>query len=467
MSSKRPQSFLGTPATAPGPLGPNMLRDFALIRTNPLEYLFQTWREYGDVVQFPIPKPPTYLVNSPSGVRHVLVNNGRNYGKSTIQYKALSLVTGEGLLTADTSQWQRTRPIIQPAFHQALLDGLGPITASVADQLASEWKGMPSSAVVDVDQFMLSAALDVVSQFLFGAQLSGNAHVITEATLSALDVVIARARVPITPPGWIPTPANRKLNQSVRTLDNSVRQLLQQRRSAVESQFVDAQFPEAQSADTATHMIDLLVSATDAQGRALTPREIRDEIVTFIVAGHETVASALSWSWALLAANPELQENLAQEAVNAGHDVEAGIENLPHIRSFYEEVLRLYPPAWLITRKALADDVIDGISIPANSLIILSPALLHRHPAVWEQPDDFQPDRFLHKYPRESFIPFGAGLRQCIGKDFSYIEGVQLLAALLSKFSVRYPQEISIPEGEPLVTIRPRGGVRLVLNPRE
>lgn len=452
MSSKKPQSFLGTPATAPGPLGPDMLRDFTLIRRNPLEYLFQTWRQYGDVVQFPIPKPPSYLVNSPSGVRHVLVNNGRNYGKSTIQYKALSLVTGEGLLTADTPQWQRTRPIIQPAFHQALLNGLGPITQSVADQLASDWQAMPSNAVVDVDQFMLSAALDVVSQFLFGAQISGNAHVITEATLSALDVVIARARVPVTPPGWVPTPANRKLKHSVSTLDDSVRQLLQQRRGA---------------ADATTHMIDLLLSATDTQGRALTPREIRDEIVTFIVAGHETVASALSWSWALLAANPELQDSLALEASGARRDSESGIESLPRIRSFYEEVLRLYPPAWLITRRALADDVIDGVSIPANSLIILSPALLHQHPAVWEQPDEFKPDRFLHKYPRESFIPFGAGLRQCIGKDFSYVEGVQLLAALLSKFSVRYPQEISIPESEPLVTIRPRGGVRLVLNPRE
>ena len=226
MSSAKPQSFIGTPATAPGPLGPDMLKNFTLIRNNPLEFLNQCWRRYGDIVQFPIPKPPTYLVNSPAGVRHVLVNNGRNYGKSTIQYKALSLVTGEGLLTADTPQWQRTRPIIQPAFHQALLNGLGPITMSVADHLVVDWQDMSAGSVIDVDQFMLTAALDVVGQFLFGAQLSTNAHVITEATLEALEVVIARARVPITPPGWVPTPANRKLNKSVRTLDKAVQQVI-------------------------------------------------------------------------------------------------------------------------------------------------------------------------------------------------------------------------------------------------
>lgn len=456
MSAHKPQSFLGTPATAPGPLGPDMLRDFTLIRKNPLEYLGQCWRQYGDIVQFPIPKPPTYLVNSPTGVRHVLVNNGRNYGKSTIQYKALSLVTGEGLLTADSPKWQRTRPIIQPAFHQALLNGLGPITMSVADHLVSEWQDVPSSAVVDVDQFMLSAALDVVGQFLFGAQLSGNAHVITEATLSALDVVIARARVPITPPGWVPTPANRKLNKSVRTLDSAVGQMLNARRYVEGGAGVEA----------GANMIDLLMQATDSDGHELTPQEVRDEIVTFIVAGHETVASALSWSWALLAADPTLQEALAQEARNAAVNSEIDLDKLPRIRAFYEEVLRMYPPAWLITRKALAADVIDGVEIPAGALIILSPALLHRHPSVWDQPSEFQPDRFLGKYPRESFIPFGAGLRQCIGKDFSYVEGVLLLAALLSRFEVRYPSKISIPLGEPLVTIRPHGGVKLVLSPR-
>lgn len=452
MTANRPATFLGTPATAPGPLGPDMLRNFSLIRNNPLAFLEKSWRTYGDVVQFPIPKPPTYLINSPSGVRHVLVNNGRNYGKSTIQYKALSLVTGEGLLTADTNKWQRTRPLIQPAFHQALLTELVPITQSVTQGLVEQWRSIPSGAVIDVDQFMLAGALEVVGQFLFGANLSEKAHVITDATLSALEVVIARARVPITPPEWLPTPANRKLSRSVRTLDQAVQHMLASRLA-----------PQGE----APNMINLLSVATDQNVTKLTDREIRDEIVTFIVAGHETVASALSWAWAILAADPKLQNQLAVEAESASATGELKLENLPRTRSFFDEILRVYPPAWLITRKALAADVIDGHDVPAGALVILSPALLHQHPDVWEEPESFKPERFLHKFPRESFIPFGAGLRQCIGKDFAYVEGVLLLAALVQKFQARYPDGAQIPIGEPLVTIRPRGGVKLAVTLRE
>ncbi len=459
-SRERPSSFLGTPATAPGPLGPDMLRDFTLIRKNPLAFLDKSWRTYGDIVQFPIPKPPTYLINSPEGVRQVLVGNGRNYGKSTIQYRALSLVTGEGLLTADTDVWQRTRPLIQPAFHQALLTELVPITQSVTAGLVNQWEGIPEGAVIDVDQFMLSGALEVVGQFLFGANLANNSHLITDATLAALEVVIARARVPITPPQWMPTPANRKLQRSVNTLDRAVHHMLTQR----SRQARDHQTRENQS--ETPHMIDLLASATDDTGRRLSIRQIRDEIVTFIVAGHETVASALSWAWAILAADQKLQDELAHEAHHALTQAGLELENLPRTRSFFNEILRIYPPAWLITRKALAADSIDGHDIPAGALIIMSPALLHQNSKVWENPGEFIPGRFLDKYPRESFIPFGAGLRQCIGKDFAYVEGVLLLATLLEKFTARYPEGAGIPEGEPLVTIRPRGGVSLVVSLR-
>ncbi len=455
-SQARPTSFLGTPSTAPGPLGPDMIRDFPLIRNNPLAFLEKSWHTYGDVVQFPIPRPPTYLINSPDGVRHVLVSNGRNYGKSTIQYRALSLVTGEGLLTADTGVWQRTRPLIQPAFHQALLTGLVPITQSVTAGIVKQWESIPRGAVIDVDQFMLSGALDVVGQFLFGANLAPNSYLITEATLSALEVVIARARVPVTPPQWMPTPANRKLQRSVDTLDRAVRQMLGQRSSQSYNTPTDA-----------TNMIDLLASAADENGNRLSVRQIRDEIVTFIVAGHETVASALSWAWAILAANQKLQDELAQEAHHALSQGGLELELLPRTRSFFNEILRIYPPAWLITRKALSVDSINGHGIPAGALIILSPALLHQNPKVWENAGDFDAERFLGKYPRESFIPFGAGLRQCIGKDFAYVEGVLLLAALLEKFTAHYPEGVVIPEAEPLVTIRPRGGVSLVVSLRE
>ncbi len=445
-----PEHFLGTPATAPGPQGPDMLRDFALIRRNPLEFLFKTWRSYGDVVQFPIPKPPTYLVNSPAGVRQVLVNNAKNYDKSTIQYRALSLVTGSGLLTANTDLWRERRPIIQPAFHQKVLDNLIPVTNRAVDRMLHDIERELAGSVTDVDHFMLNASLEVVGEFLFGSDLSDDANSITAATLEALEIVIKRARVPLSPPRAIPTPGNRVLKRSLRTLDDAVASIVKSREG------IDSKV----NPNEVVHLVDLLLAARS--GGQIDRDGIRDEIVTFIIAGHETVASALSWSIALLAAHPEKQARVAQEARAASTlDLNLKIAQLPYTQAVFNETLRLYPPAWLITRKARDADRIDGHDIPAGALVITSPALLHRHPDIWGSPNAFDPERFLDAYPRESFIPFGAGLRQCIGKDFAYVEGIIMLASLCERLEFAFPAGQGLPASDPLVTIRPVGGVKV------
>ena len=453
MSDDDRRSFLGTPATAPGPLGPQMLRHFSLIRRNPLEYLATAWREYGDVVQFPIPRPPSYLVNDPDGVRRVLVGNGRNYGKSTIQYRALSLVTGEGLLVADTPAWRRQRPLVQPAFHHETLQHIAGHVDTAVQRMLGQWEALPASAVVDMDAAMMHGALEVVGHALFGTDLSADADRLARATLSALDVVIARARVPVTPPAWAPTPANRKLQAAVRELDGAVRRMMVERRRN----------PPTVPAD----MLDLLIASRDETGSGLGVEEIRDQVVTFIVAGHETVASALTWAWALVAAHPQVQHALQDEsdAVLGGRPATfADYARLPYARAVFDEALRLYPPAWLITRKAHEADTLGGRDIPASSLVIMSPYLLHRHPDLWTQPDDFRPERFLSgEVDRNAFIPFGAGLRLCIGRDFAYVEGVLMLSAIAGRFSVAYPDGCSMPTAEPLVTIRPVGGLPLRL----
>lgn len=454
-----PDNFLGTPATAPGPMGPEMLKNFALIRRNPLEYLFKTWRSYGDVVQFPVPKPPSYLVNSASGVRHVLVNNAKNYDKSTIQYKALSLVTGTGLLTADTELWRSRRPIIQPAFHKKALDELIPVTKAAADRILATIDAKATGTVTDLDPFMLASALEVVGEFLFGSDLTHDAHQITSATLDALEVVIKRARVPLSPPQSIPTPGNRVLKRSLSTLNGAVDSIVGTRSA---TPFNEDLIKDSKST---RNLVDYLL---DASSESKIDRDgIRDEIVTFIIAGHETVASALSWSLALLAAHPEIQSAVASEARYAnGDELDSRLSQLPYTQAVFNETLRLYPPAWLITRKSLGGDSIDGYEIPSGALVITSPALLHRHPDIWSDPDSFKPDRFLGSYPRESFIPFGAGLRQCIGKDFAYVEGVITLAALCERIEFSYPPGHGFPASDPLVTIRPVGGVKLRANHR-
>jgi cytochrome P450 len=431
-----------------------MLGSFGAIRKNPLAYLDSVWRTYGDVVQFPVPKPPSYLVNDPDGVRSVLVTNARSYGKSTIQYSALSLVTGEGLLSADTAEWKRQRPMVQPAFHRETLTTIVSHVATAAERIIEDWNALTEGAVVDIDAAIMNAALEVVGHALFGSDLSTDADVLTTATLDALDVVIARARVPITPPAWVPTPGNRKLSSSVAALDRAVHSML------------DSRGVREAPAD----MLDLLITARDDEGHALTETEIRDQVVTFIVAGHETVASALTWTFALLAENPEVMRLLQAEAdaVLGGNAAQfADYQRLPYARAVIDETLRLYPPAWLITRNSLGDDSLGGYEVPEGSLIIMSPWLLHRHPGVWANPDRFDPQRFIDgEIDRSAFIPFGAGPRQCIGRDFAYVEAVLLLSSLVAHFDLEYPAGQQRPPAVPLVTMRPANGLHLRVSAR-
>jgi cytochrome P450 len=450
--SKRPTHFLGTPATAPGPLGPEMLRAFQTIRRDPLAYVNSVWNEYGDVTQFPVPRPPSYLVNSPAGVRHVLVDNARGYDKSTIQYRALSLVTGEGLLTSDGSAWREQRRVLQPAFHHSALEEIGGHVVAATKRVADQWAALPAGSVVDVDAFMMGAALEVVAASLMGTDLTGRSSEIADATLDALEVVVARARVPLTPPAWLPTPANRVLRRSVARLDSAVSEMVASR-----------------SDSPGGDLLGLLLAVRDEQGRPLSVAQIRDQLVTFIVAGHETVASALGWAWGLLAQHPQAADRIAAEAESVAPDRPISFDDyseLPFTRAVVEETLRLYPPAWLVTRRALDDDLIDGTQVPAGSLIIMSPWLLHRHPDLWSDPQAFQPERFLQAIPRFAHIPFGAGPRLCIGRDFSYVEAVMVLAQLVRQFTVALPSGHGLPVGEPLVTIRPRGGMPLLVAAR-
>lgn len=446
--------YVTTACTAPGPVGQSMLGSFGAIRKNPLAYLDSVWRTYGDVVQFPVPRPPSYLVNDPEGVRSVLVTNARNYGKSTIQYSALSLVTGEGLLSADTAEWKRQRPMVQPAFHRETLTSIVAHVATAAERIIEDWSALPEDSVVDIDAAIMNAALEIVGHALFGSDLSADADVLTSATLDALDVVIARARVPITPPSWVPTPGNRKLASSVAALDGAVQSMLDSRGVR--------EVPE--------DMLDLLITGRDDEANALTTTEIRDQIVTFIVAGHETVASALTWTFALLAENPEVLRRLQAEAdaVLGGSAAQfADYQRLPYARAVIDETLRLYPPAWLITRNSLGDDILGGYEVPKGSLIIMSPWLLHRHPDVWAHPDRFEPQRFVDgDIDRSAFIPFGAGPRQCIGRDFAYVEAVLLLSSLVAHFDLEYPAGQHRPAAVPLVTMRPSGGLHLLVRSR-
>ena len=444
-----------TPVTAPGPTGGEMLRGFKTIRHDPLQFLLESWQSYGDVVQFPIPTPPTYLVSSPTGVRRVLQQNHRGYGKATVQYRNLALVTGPGLLAADTDAWRKQRKAVQPAFHPRAVVAVVDHTATAAGRLAQQWEQLTSGTIVDVDEAMMRTALEIVGAALFGADLRDESAELVAATQDGLHAVVARTRNPLSPPLVVPTPGNVRLRSAVRRLDQAVADIVSARRARPRP-------------DEPADMLDVLL----ADG-TLDDVELRDQVVTFIVAGHETVASALAWAWYLLGEHPDVADRVATEADAVLGDREPTFADLPHLRwasAVFDEAMRLYPPGWLITRKALTADTVDGHSIPAGALVLISPYLVHRHPEANEgwDPEAFAPERFLEGPPSPAtgiYIPFGAGPRLCIGRDMARAEGTVVLAALARRFRLE-PLHGSAVGKNPEVMLKPRGGLPMHVRPR-
>jgi cytochrome P450 len=422
-----------TPVTAVGPQGGSMLRSIKSITSDPLSYLESTWFEFGDVVQFPIPKPATYLISSPEGAREVLVNQHNETSKLTLQYNNLSLVTGEGLLTADTQAWRPRRRMLQPAFHKEMIALSEHHIAAGLAKLDNQWADLTSvgPTIIDIDHAMMSLALEITCGALFGIEVDDDVDEITTATLTALHGVVARARNPISLPLSIPTPANLKMKRAIKRLDKAVDAILTSR----EQNRLPDQAP-------IRDMLDVLLDP-DLE-TPLTKQQIRDEIVTFIVAGHETVASALTWAWHLLVTNPDEMQKLKKDPTRA--------------QLVFDESLRLYPPAWVITRRTLSDFIVDDVLIPANSLVIVSPWLVHRNPKAWENPNAFIPDRFLAGSPQLGYIPFGAGARLCIGKEMARLEGSQVLAHIATTWNIEAIHTSPVPI-DASVTLRPASGM--------
>ena len=425
-----------------------MARRFRAIRGDPLTFLEQTQGRYGDLVALPVPGAPVLLVSDPEAVRHVLQGNARNWTKATRQYSSLSTVTGPGLLAVSDDRWLGRRRIAAPAFHHSRLDVIGASVAQVGRKVVDSWASLAAAGeVVDVDVLSMQITLDVMGQTLFDRDLSDVTDELVRATEEAAELVVAQGRS-LPWPSWVPTSVNRRLRVSVAALDHICRRLVTDRR---------AHGVSARDTD----LLGLLVAA------GLPDDAIRDELVTMVIAGHETVASALTWTLMLLAEHPEAQSRLRAEAREAGEWTPLRLrEQLPWTRAVIDESLRLFPPGWVLSRKATRADSVGGQSVPAGTLAIVSPWLLHRNAHSWPDPSEFRPERFLGEMgtrARPDYVPFGLGPRLCIGRDFALVELTVLLVELLRDHAVELPSGWKRPELNAFVTLRPRGGLRLVI----
>jgi len=442
-----------------GPLPVQMVRAIPAIRRDPLGYLERVVARYGDLVAFPMPRTPVLLVNDPAAARHVLQDNHPAYGKQTIQYTALSAVTGSGLLTSDGEAWRARRRLVQPAFHRATLDRVAVESVAAADRLRTAWlpPGTTEPVPVDADRGVQAAMLEVLGRTLFDADLAPVGGRVVAAVDQALRVVVGRARSPL-PAGW-PTPSRHRLRRAVATLDEVCRELVSRRREA------------GLALDDADLLALLLRSADEAAD--LCDGDLRDELVTLVIAGHETVAACLTWSLYLLARHREVQHQVHDEldgVLDGRCPSWADLPRLALLRACVDEALRLFPPAWVLTRQALEADEIGSLDVPAGTLVIISPWLLHRRAASWSEPGRFDPRRFLGESSTTlragAYLPFGAGPRLCIGREFALVEAVLVLATLLRDSEVTLPPSMPDPRVEALVTLRPRGGMPLLVAPR-
>lgn len=420
-----------------------MVRSIPAIMRAPHRFLTDVTARHGAAAAIPMPRTPVLVLNDPAGVRRVLVENARGYGKATIQYSALATVTGAGLLAGDGQVWRTHRRTVQPAFHHGSLEDVAAHAVHAGAGLAAEADALPAGTPLEVLEATSRAGLEVVGHTLAAADLSGDAPRLVEAVGRALELVVRRAASPV-PATW-PTRSRRRLAREVAVIDEVCARIVDRRRDRP---------LEGPRGDGPRDVVGLMLAA------GMDDRQIRDELVTFVVAGHETVASSLTWTLDLLSRNPSaLAAVHAELAALDGDPGWSDLGRLRYLRAVVDESLRLFPPAWVITRKALADDVVAGVAVPAGTLVIVCTWALHRDPALWQDPEEFRPERFLDAPRADHYVPFGAGPRLCIGRDLALVEEVLVLATLLRTHTVR-------PAGPPprvdaLVTLRPRGGLPL------
>lgn len=438
---------------APSPPAENIVGHLKPLRTDQLNFLLRAREICGDVARLRIGVLPAHLLSHPEHVRHVLVDNHRNYDKQTRGFAALRIVLGNGLLTSEGDFWRRQRRIAQPAFHRERIAAFGVSMVRAAEDTARAWELVAKrGGTIDVAEEMMRLTLRIAGETLLSSDVTSDAAAVGQAVGVLLIGARTRMLQPVEIPLRVPTPSNRRLSAAIQVVESVVLRMIEDRRRMTSGRPND--------------LLTMLMEARDEEtGEGMTDQQLRDEVVTIFLAGHETTANALAWTFYLLSKHPDAARRVGAEL----HDVLRGrapevadLGKLPVTTAVLKESMRLFPPAWMIGRRPIADDVIDGYEIPRDSVVFTSPWVTHRHPAFWTNPEGFELDRFLPERAadihRHAYFPFGAGPRICIGQGFAMIEAVLLLATLAQRFRLDLvPGHAVVPQ--PSITLRPRHGI--------
>lgn len=459
-----PKLQMGDPAqpTAPGPEGNWAYGSLQDLNRDPLGTLLHAAEEFGDVVRFRLgPKPAhlvIHLIRHPDHIHQVLQENAANYPKA-FTYRPIKEMVGDGLVTSDGDLWKRQRRLIQPMFYREQVALFTDTMNQACTDLAARWRALARQEdSIDISTEMLALTLDIVGRALFSSDIGEKAPQVQPALKILLEEALAQTQsTSVLLPKKLEElqlTEDKAWTAAHATIDELVNSLIAERHAA-----------GVPNDGEATDLLGMLLAARDDDGSAMSDEQVHDEIMTFLVAGHETTASALAWSWYLLAKHRDVAVRMRaelQQVVGDHEPVADDVANLPYMTAVVHEAIRLFPPGWAIERDAVADDEIGGYKIPAGTTIMLSPYVSHRHPGFWEDPEEFNPDRFLpenadaiHAAP---YFPFGAGQRKCIGSDFAIFEATLVVANLARHFEVVVPPGTEV-EAEPTITLRPKRGI--------
>lgn len=440
----------------PSPDRRPIIGHLAMFRRDPLKFLLDSARDYGDIVYLKFGPQAVYLLNNPDSIRDVLVTNNRNFVKSRGLEMAKKFL-GEGLLTSEGEFHRRQRRLAQPAFHRQRINSYAAVMTDYGDRTRTRWE---PGEELDIWQEMMRLTLAIVGKTLFDADVEAEAPQIG-AALTEIMQLFERVSNPFA--GLLeklPLPSNFRFLKAKQRLDSTIYRIINERRASGEDR---------------GDLLSMLLLAQDEEGDggSMTDLQLRDEAMTLFVAGHETTANALTWTWYLLSQHPEIEAKLHSEidAVLAGRLPTADdVARLRYTEMVFAESMRLYPPAWTMGRRVLADYEVSGYVLPANSIVLVSQWVMHHDPRYFPDPFKFDPERWTvearEARPKFSYFPFGGGPRVCIGEQFAWMEGALLIATIAQQWRMRLASN-QIVEPRAMITLRPKHGMRMVVEARD
>jgi cytochrome P450 len=427
-----------------------------MFRRDPTGFLLDSAREYGDVVHFKFGPQEVYLLNHPDYIRDVLVTNHRNFVKSRGLVMAKKFL-GEGLLTSEGEFHRRQRRLAQPAFHRQRINAYATVMTDYGAQTRNRWQ---ANETLDISQEMMRLTLAIVGKTLFDANVEAEASEIGKALT---DVMQLFDRITSPFAGLLeklPLPSNLRWLKAKQRLDETMYRIIDERR---------------RSGEDRGDLLSMLLLAQDEEGdgTGMTNQQLRDEAMTLFVAGHETTANALTWTWYLLSQHPEVEAKLHDEidtVLGGNLPTAEDVGRLIYTEMVFAESMRLYPPAWILGRRVLNDYEVGDYVVPSGAIILMSPWVMHHDPRFYPEPFEFDPERWTpnarESRPKFAYFPFGGGPRVCIGEPFAWMEGVLLIATIAQEWKMRLAPDQRV-QTKPMITLRAKYGMRMVLQKRE